>query len=82
MVAGLGMEWAGVGVKAPAARRALQLFSAALGPRAPIVFADGADAIVSNGARHAARGLGGLLRRQKVRAALARAAFELPLNLV
>ena len=51
-------SWSGIGVKPPAARRAVQLLHAALGASAPVVFADGSDTIVSNGAHHAARALG------------------------
>ena len=36
VLAGLGRRWAGVGVKAPAARRAVQLLSAALGESAAV----------------------------------------------
>ena len=66
MPAGLGRRWAGVGVKAPAARRAVQLLRATLGDSAAVVFADGADAIVSNSVHHAALALG-LARRDAAR---------------
>ena len=47
VVAGHGMRWGGVGIKLPAAYRAIQMLSALL-PQYPVIFADGSDTVVGN----------------------------------